>query len=311
VGVKQDAAVEQAAARESAKKRAVLVKRIGFGLAMAAVAAGLLALDAHTERSFGAASMVALTLFVGMGELQRMLGALGTVPWKGPQRLAALAMVAAQVYQHEMLDGRRFPVDLGDAVVVGFLLVFLGGQLAHKPDKDRLVSILLSTFATAYLLLLGSYFLKVRYLDDLPDLRRTTIGHAGVLYLVAVAKGTDVFAFFTGRFLGTRKMIPWISPGKTWAGGVGGLVGAVAITAGFARWTSLGQVVGWSAVVPVGILMGVIASAGDLVESLVKRATAVKDSGGLVPEFGGVLDIIDCILFAAPTLYLTIALLAR
>jgi phosphatidate cytidylyltransferase len=117
-----------------------------------------------------------------------------------------------------------------------------------------------------------------------------------------------MFAFFTGRFLGKRKLIPWISPGKTWAGGLGGLAGAVLITAAFARWSSLGQVIGWSAVLPVGILMGASATAGDLVESLLKRSSAVKDSGGLVPEFGGVLDIIDCILFVAPTIYLTVLL---
>ena len=142
----------------------------------------------------------------------------------------------------------------------------------------------------------------------MPELRRSSVGYAAVLYMVLVAKGTDMFAFFTGRFLGKRKMIPWISPGKTWAGGVGGVAGAVLITAAFVQWSSLGRIFGWSMVVPLGILMAVVASAGDLVESLVKRSAAVKDSGGLVPEFGGVLDIIDCILFAAPAVYFAVLL---
>jgi phosphatidate cytidylyltransferase len=140
-------------------------------------------------------------------------------------------------------------------------------------------------------------------------LRRTNIGYAAILYLVLAAKGTDMFAFFAGRFLGKRKLIPWISPGKTWAGGVGGLAGCVGITYAFLTYSDLGRVFNWRAALPLGIIVGLSAMAGDLVESLLKRSTAVKDSGGLVPEFGGVLDIIDCILFAAPTIYVA-ALLA-
>lgn len=296
--------------REAAKRKAVLVKRVSFGAMLLAISCGLLLLDWHLGKSYGIAAMVAASMVFGLPELHRMLRSIGEVEWAVPQRVAGFLVVAAQLYQHEMLEGRRFPLDLGDAVIGVFLLVFLACQLMHTPTKERLVSIVLTVFSTAYILLLGSYVLKVRYLDDVPDFRRTTIGYAAILYLVLVAKGTDMFAFFAGRFLGKRKLIPWISPGKTWVGGFGGLLGAVAITAAFVQWSSLGRAFGWSMVVPVGILMGVSATAGDLVESLVKRATAVKDSGGLVPEFGGVLDIIDCILFVAPTIYFTV-LLAR
>jgi phosphatidate cytidylyltransferase len=119
-----------------------------------------------------------------------------------------------------------------------------------------------------------------------------------------------VFAFFTGRFLGKRKLIPKVSPGKTWAGAVGGLLGCVAITCLFSVCSDLGRVFPWTLAPVWGILVGISAQAGDLVESLLKRCAQVKDAGRLVPEFGGVLDIIDSILFCAPVIYLGAILVA-
>src|SRR5690606_24094247 len=122
--------------------------------------------------------------------------------------------------------------------------------------------------------------MRVRYLDELLPaalrLEAPDVGAAALLFAILAAKGTDIVAFFTGRALGRRKLIPHISPGKTVAGGVGALVAGAVITAAFALLTDLRVVFPWWACAPLGILIGVTAMVGDLVESLIKRSTAVK-----------------------------------
>jgi phosphatidate cytidylyltransferase len=298
-----------APAATPAKKPGVLFRRIVFGALLLLISCGLLALDYWKQTSYGIGAMVAYSMVFGLRELYRMLEAIAPVLWKRGAQATGFAVVAAQVLQHELASPiqRGFPV--AEIAMAAFVLAFLAYQLRFEPSRERLISIVLTLAGVVYILFLGSFVLKVRYLDDVVPVG-PGLGYAAVLYLVLAAKGTDMFAFFTGRFLGKRKLIPWISPGKTVAGGVGGLLGAVAITCAFVRFSDLGKVFGWSSVVPFGIIIGLSATAGDLVESLINRSAAVKDSGGLVPEFGGVLDIIDCILFVAPTIYVG-ALLAH
>ena len=108
--------------------------------------------------------------------------------------------------------------------------------------------------------------------------------------------GTDICAYFVGRSIGGPKLAPRISPGKTWAGLLGGMGGAgligglVALAGGAGFWLAA----------PVAIVLAVVAQVGDLFESLLKRAAGVKDSGHLIPGHGGLLDRIDGLVFAAP-----------
>ena len=137
------------------------------------------------------------------------------------------------------------------------------------------------------------------------------------LVLVWVA---DIFAYFSGRAFGLRftkgKLAPSISPGKSWEGVWGGLVGVVVVAfiwvAADAHWqapvasfyTSMAQQ-GWGFLVLVALFMVAMSVCGDLVESLIKRSAGVKDSSGLLPGHGGVLDRVDALL---PTLPLAMML---
>jgi phosphatidate cytidylyltransferase len=304
--------------KDAPKKKGVLLRRILFGAVLLAISCGLLLVDWKTGTSFGIAAMVAFAMVFGLRELFRMLRAIAPIIWPEFAYAAGFAVVAVQLGARllfepdPLLAERRVPAP--ETIVIAlYALVVLAFQLRGKPSRERLVSLAVTLFGAIYLMLLGSFVLRVRYLDEV--LPRSTlrgapnIGYAAVLYLILAAKGTDMFAFFVGRFLGKRKLIPEVSPGKTWAGAVGGLAGSVLITCLFSAYSDLGRVFHWTAALPFGILVGLSAQAGDLVESMIKRGTAVKDSGGLVPEFGGVLDIIDCILFVAPTIYVGALLL--
>ena len=127
---------------------------------------------------------------------------------------------------------------------------------------------------------------------------RTTegTGMALVFYLLAVVWGTDIGAYIAGRLIGGPKLIPLISPNKTWAG----LLGGMALAAIFGYVVSLGfHVQQPGTAVGLALLLAVVSQLGDLFESYFKRRSGVKESGGLIPGHGGVLDRIDGLVFAA------------
>lgn len=122
-------------------------------------------------------------------------------------------------------------------------------------------------------------------------LRALPWGFELVAWVLAVVIATDVFAYFAGRTMGGRKLAPSISPGKTWAGLIGGVVAAIVIGWLVARYFGLPPWLGL-----MGGVMAVLAQAGDLFESWMKRRAGVKDSGTLLPGHGGVMDRIDGLL---------------
>lgn len=121
------------------------------------------------------------------------------------------------------------------------------------------------------------------------------VGRAAVLWLLAVVWATDIAAYAAGRSIGGPRLAPRLSPNKTWAGLAGGMVGA-GIVGYVAAW-----LVGANAaiLVPLSMALAVCAQLGDLAESLAKRHFGVKDSSGLIPGHGGLLDRVDGLLTAA------------
>jgi phosphatidate cytidylyltransferase len=116
--------------------------------------------------------------------------------------------------------------------------------------------------------------------------------------------GSDTFAYFIGKAIGRHKMAPAISPGKTWEGAVGGLLGAVVVSLLFTLNTTFRLPLVWWQAIVLGLLISIFGQLGDLVESLLKRNFNVKDSGNLMPGHGGILDRLDSVLFAGVVVYL-------
>ncbi len=125
-------------------------------------------------------------------------------------------------------------------------------------------------------------------------------GRSEVLFLLLVVWATDIAAYLVGRLVGGPRLAPAISPGKTWSGAAGGLAGAL--------------LVGWSAgpaAMPLAALLSVVAQAGDLLESGIKRRFGVKDSGRMIPGHGGLFDRLDGVLTAAPAAALLVLATGR
>ncbi|MCP4379805.1 MAG: phosphatidate cytidylyltransferase, partial [bacterium] len=117
----------------------------------------------------------------------------------------------------------------------------------------------------------------------------------------------DIGAYFTGSAIGKHKLIPWLSPGKSWEGLIGGLVTAAGVSILITHLAGL-EIAIWQSAI-FGVVIGLAGQFGDLCESLLKRSAKLKDSSKMVPEFGGILDIIDSPLLAAPVAYALFAIM--
>lgn len=172
--------------------------------------------------------------------------------------------------------------------LLGLILVALGAGLAWRLAGTLPAGWL--GFGVAYIGLAGIALLELRH-DG-------AAGRGNVVFLFLVVWASDISAYFTGRFLGGPKLAPAISPNKTWSGALGGLAGALVI--GVSAALALGGAAPLGATAAVALLLGLATQSGDMFESWIKRRFGVKDSSGLLPGHGGLLDRLDGVLAAAP-----------
>ena len=202
-----------------------------------------------------------------------------------------------------------------DSIVL--FLVVIGIFLRQFPQKDNprpLQTIGCTLFGLLYVGLLWNFLTKLLVYGRPPDVQGIYMpGRWLLLYAVFAAKFTDIGAYAIGCLFGRHKLIPRISPGKSWEGVFGGmfvgtLVGTLFVWSLRDVFAPLGLTP--ARAIPLGIFLSVCAVVGDLNESLFKRAANVKDSGGIIPGMGGILDVLDSILFTAPGVYLFLRLVA-
>ena len=150
------------------------------------------------------------------------------------------------------------------------------------------------------LILLGIFYLSVT-LPFWAWLKNFPAGAPWVFLALFPACLTDTFAFLVGNSIGKKKFAPRLSPNKTWEGFFGALLGAVAGTWVVKQWFL--PELAWRHWVTLSAGLWLIASLGDLAESLIKRSVGAKDASRLIPGHGGVLDRLDALIFAAPFVY--------
>lgn len=258
--------------------------------------------------------LVGVVTFLALVEIIALLDAAGFEP---PQVLALAAgvgvagagLLAANAGQVAGLpaDLLRVTATPGLPMVTFAAAVLLLGVAAFTRADPRagFLSWATSSFGVAYVGLLAPFIIVVGHLGPPAGATAATVGELGLrpgvawtLLLVLVVWGYDTGAYLTGRWLGRRRLIDHISPSKTLEGLAGGLL-AGTLAAGLGAW--LVGLEPWHPLL-IGPLVGIAAQAGDLAESLVKRAAGRKESGFLIPGHGGMLDRIDSFLFAAPIL---------
>jgi len=192
------------------------------------------------------------------------------------------------------------------------IFICLTGSLAlqlRQPIRglESLVAVAANLLGFAYVALLFNFMTRLLFLVPEPGLPPGVVSGHGtylVLWLLAVTKFTDMGAYVTGSLLGRHKMIPHVSPGKTWEGFGGALLFSQLAGCGlYAACPELAVLRSWGHVLALGLLIALLAVIGDLAESVIKRALNAKDSGRMLPGIGGALDLIDSLCFTAPALY--------
>lgn len=186
------------------------------------------------------------------------------------------------------------------------VLIVMGGfiwQMRRAVDgKKTLIEVAVTALGFIYIAVMFSFLTRLLFV---PDNDHGVPGAWLVIWLVAVTKFADMGAYITGSLIGKHKMIPHISPKKTWEGFAGGLAFSQLAGCGlFALMPDKLDVLGgWSWVIGLSLLLSLMAIIGDLAESVLKRSIGVKDSGNTLPGIGGALDLIDSLCFTAPVLY--------
>jgi phosphatidate cytidylyltransferase len=221
-----------------------------------------------------------------------------------------LLMCATFLFLTQRLGHDNSPGRVND-FETSFLIIFVLGlcvrQFVSKQTMTGVVAISTTLFGLMYVAWLLNFIQKINFFpfQNYFPLARGDEGHFYVLYFILVTKFSDCGAYCVGSLIGKHKMIPRISPGKTWEGFGGAIVVSTLASVVFAKLAGP-RLAGMTLIhaVILGVILSAAAVIGDLIESLFKREAGLKDSGQLFPGIGGILDLLDSLLFNAPLMYL-------
>ncbi|MEN0111798.1 MAG: phosphatidate cytidylyltransferase [Planctomycetota bacterium] len=295
----------------------MLSSRLLLGGPMVALVAALAWLDFGSSHPGLVMSPLALVgALLAAGELVRMFEQDPQTP--APSRYVvipgAVATVAATCVPM-LFQGPSPQVGRVGWVAIGLagscFVAFCVEMLRYREPGSATARLALAVFGIAYAGGLMGFVVQLRLLSGGPWGADGRWGTVALLSLIVAVKSGDIGAYFVGRLVGRTRMAPVLSPGKTWEGAAGGF--ALSAVATFATLGPLatalgcegGRGPGWLAGGLVyAALVGAAGVAGDLAVSLLKRDAGVKNSSSWMPGFGGVLDVLDSVLFAAPVAYL-------
>ncbi|MHC5072577.1 MAG: phosphatidate cytidylyltransferase [Planctomycetota bacterium] len=273
-----------------------LSTRLVLGSAMLLGVGGIFLLDLYWTAGFLSAVFLGLLALAGCHEYVAMFRQADFAVSRTLLLLLTLLLCgSAPWFEWRSVDHELYPLVGGT-----FLLLFLLGLRALSSERaatglEAMGSTMLGFILVAWPL----YLAQGLALHHLPSL----------LFVILVCKGGDIGAYLLGRALGRRKLLPHVSPGKTVEGAVGSMVASCLIAVVLRQLLLMPEVdVTLTGAVLVGIMLNITAQIGDLVESLLKRRCRVKDSSALLPAHGGVLDLLDSLLFSFPAYFLVLTL---
>jgi phosphatidate cytidylyltransferase len=206
---------------------------------------------------------------------------------------------AAALFVNFLLDTPAKAPDLLLATLSLFVIIVLITQTFRfqKDFTKMLTGVGVTLLGPIYVAFLGGFLIATRVgFEYDPYLSTHLLG-----YFFLVLMGSDTGAYFTGKSLGKHKLIPKISPGKTWEGLIGGFLVAAAFAALATFWFF--PELPYYASIPLAIVMSAVGVLGDLAESAMKRGSGAKDAASVLPGHGGFLDRLDSLLLNAPILY--------
>lgn len=278
----------------------MLQTRLLIGACLIALAIAVLVFDQPPQFPF----LFILFMLLGIGATVELLNLLSPEirPPRVPCVIAVLAILAANwlvpIGCHTLGTSQESVLTIFVAAVLGAFVLEMA--LFQKPGSS-VIRVAIGVWILTYLGLLPSFLAQLRWLQG-PHDSSSHYGEIALALAIFIPKFCDIGAYFTGRLFGRHPMVPVLSPKKTKEGLIGGLVVAGVTALIVHRQVKLFSGGDWAAL-GFGVSVGLAGVLGDLAESLIKRDCGRKDASTVVPGFGGVLDVIDSIIFAAPVAY--------
>ncbi len=287
-----------------ASKAKVFARRLFSTLLLWGVVLGALFSGIQVVENYVVLLLMVVLAAVGLMEFYALVEKEGMVCFKRWGIFGGVLLMAGSFFH---LTGKLgihdTPSRVNDFEAV-FLIVFVLGlcllQFLSKSNTKGILAISTTIFGLMYVPWLLNFIQKIHFFPGLDG-----NGKFYVLYFILVTKFSDSGAYAVGSLIGRHKMIPRISPGKTWEGFGGAIVVSTGASLLFAHLAGprLAGMTTYHAIA-LGIILSTAAVVGDLIESIFKREAGVKDSGKFFPGIGGVLDLLDSLLFNAPIMYL-------
>lgn len=284
--------------------------RLILGAVFIAVLAALCWLDWHAWRpGIVLLPLAIVAAMLATGELLAMFRKRGHEPLAWAVYAGVLTTLVATTLPELLPEIGAWRVRGAGSIAIGLaagMFIAIVGELRRYDGGGRVtVNLALSVFAIAYVGGLIGFLIQLRSIGS------NGLGMFALLLMIAVVKSSDIGQYTAGRLFGKHKLAPSVSPGKTWEGVVGGVLFALAATFIMMERVAPAMIgIGGAWDVWVGrlalyaIAMVAAGLVGDLAESMLKRDAGVKDSSAWMPGFGGVLDLLDSLLLAAPVAYL-------
>ncbi|OHB71739.1 MAG: hypothetical protein A2W23_05300 [Planctomycetes bacterium RBG_16_43_13] len=282
------------------KTRRVLIRVIGAPIILA-ILGGVLYWDYARKSHLGLMIIMAIFTAGGLWEFYNMCRLKGYNP---ARYVGIVVVILGSIfliirYEPDGLFARFTRYEPNNlfiyyTAIISIITVYLLIKIVFRYNKFSIIDASLTLIGFVYLTL---WIIGIAYAVTVKNMFMR--GDIIILYLFAVNKGSDMFAYCFGKLLGKTKLAPNVSPNKTVVGAVAGLIGGTTIGTLIASPFYPTEVGDYSIAIETSIVAAA-AQLGDLVESVIKRWAGVKDSGHLLPEFGGFLDTIDSFLVSIP-----------